>query len=88
MLTTDTDRAVSVIISADCSHRAYAGAWWPTFDVADTDAGAVAVARRSLAAELARCGLSVDAEVVRIDHEDDRVSVTLRWSAESEKRAA
>ena len=88
MLTTDNDRAVSVIISADCSHRAYAGAWWPTFETADTDAGAVAIARRSLTAELERAGLAADLEVVRIDREGDRVSVTMRWAAESERRAA
>ena len=79
MLTTDPDRAVSVVISADCSHRAYAGAWWPTFETADTDAGAVAIARRSLTAELDRAGFAVDAKVVRIEREDDRVSVTVTW---------
>ena len=79
MLTADNDRAVSLVISADCSHRAYAGAWWPTFETADTDAGAVAVARRSLTAELDRAGFTVDAKVVRIEREDDRVSVTVTW---------
>ena len=79
MLTADNDRAVSLVISADCSHRAYAGAWWPTFETADTDAGAVAIARRSLTAELERAGFDVDAKVVRIEREDDRVSVTVTW---------
>lgn len=79
MLPADTDRAVSLVISADCSHRAYAGAWWPTFETADTDAGAVAIARRSLTAELERAGFAVDAKVVRIEREDDRVSVTVTW---------
>ena len=74
MLTTDTDRAVSVIISADCTNRAFAGSWWPTFRTADTDAGAVAVARQALARET-----SADAKVVRVEREDDRVSVVFTW---------